>query len=726
LKLLAALIRRQVRHKSAFAASFLLFAVAGSMQLHARVTRVVVESREPQHDLPEGKIAYERIQGVIYGEVDPRVRYNSIIQDIALAPRNARGMVEYAATFTLLKPVKLSEASGILLYEVVNRGASIVPKDLTTGDIFLSSGWQGDLAFRGKSVSGLPGETIQLPIAKNVDGSPITGPALLRFSNIKDGTASISTHLAASYVSSGAPPLPVDLDTTHATLTSRTFETVTGVAGGERTIASSDWSWGNCSKTPFPGIPDPQSICLRQGFDASLLYQLSYRAKDPIILGLGLAAIRDVASFFRNGIKNDTAVENSVAGAISHTIVRGASQSGNLIRTFLNLGFNEDESGRRVFDGAMPTIAARQTPINLRFAVPGGASSIFEPGSDGTVWWAHWPDTVRRQKPSGLLDRCTASHTCPLIIEVLGSTEFWSLRASPDFVGTDNAKDIPLPENVRRYYIASTQHGGGPGGFHDKAPAPEPQRGAFAAICALPLNPNPMREISRALLAALRAWVVKGTLPPPSLYPTLAAGTLTPASSEVMGFPAVPGLPRPDAIANPLLVYDFGNTFEYPDVSGAIKQQPPAVANVIAPMVPRVDADGNEVGGIHTVLQEAALGTYLGWNLVAQGFFKGQYCSLYGSYLPFSRTKEDREAAYDPRLSLRERYGTHGGYVCTVRRAAANLVRQRFLLQDDADRMIAEAQASDILLPENKHTPEDEAVAARRCATAPNKSRSHR
>ena len=725
MKLLAALIRRQVRNKSAFAASFLLVAVAGSMQLHARVTRVVVESRVPQHGLPEGKIAYERVQGVIYGEVDPRDRRNAIIQDIALAPRNARGMVEYAATFTLLKPVKISEASGILLYEVVNRGTSIVPKDLTTGDIFLSSGWQGDLAFRGKSVNGLPGETIQLPIAKNVDGSHITGPALLRFFNIKDGTASVSTHQAASYISSGAPPLPVDFDTTHATLTSRTVETVTGVAGGERTIASSDWSWGDCSKTPFPGIPDPQSVCLRQGFDASLLYQLSYRAKDPIILGLGLAAIRDVASFFHNETKDDSAMENPFVRAVSHTIVRGASQSGNLIRTFLNLGFNEDESGRRVFDGAMPTIAARQTPVNIRFAVPGGASSLFEPGSDGTVWWSHWPDTTRHQKPSGLLDRCTATHTCPLIIEVLGSTEFWSLRASPDFVGTDNAKDIPLPANVRRYYIASTQHGGGPGGFHFKASAPEPQSGTFAATCTLPLNPNPMREIQRALLFALKAWVSKETLPPPSLYPTLAAGTLTTANSEAMGFPAVPGLPRPDAIANPLLVYDFGNTFEYPDVSGAIRQEPPVVANVLPPLVPRVDADGNEVGGIHTVLQQAALGTYLGWNLIAQGFFKGQYCSLYGSYLPFSRTKEDREAARDPRLSLQERYGTHRGYVCSVRRAATNLVEQRFLLSDDADRMIAEAQASDILISEGKTTAGDEAIAARQCATTPNRSRSH-
>jgi hypothetical protein len=719
LKLLAALHRRQARYKAVHAATFFLIAFVAAPPSHARVTRVVVESRAPQHDLHEGKIAYERIQGVIYGEVDPRDRRNAIIQDIALAPRNDHGMVEYAATFTLLKPIKLSESNGTLLYEVVNRGASIVPKDLAGGDIFLSSGWQGDLAFRGKSAYGTAAETIQLPIAKNADGSSITGPALLRFSNIKDGASSVPTHQAASYVSSGAPPLPVDLDTAHATLTSRTFETVTGVAGGERTIPASDWSWGDCSKTPFPGQPDPQFVCLRQGFEANQLYQLVYQAKDPIVLGLGLAAVRDVASFFHHAAKDDAAWENPVAGAISHTIVQGASQSGNLIRTLLNLGFNEDESGRRVFDGAMPTIAARQTPINLRFAVPGGASSLFEPGSDGTVWWAHSPDAVRHQKPSGLLDRCTATHTCPLIVEVLSSTEFWTLRASPDFVGTDNAKDIPLPANVRRYYVASTQHGGGPGGFHSKLPTPEIQRGPFAATCVLPPNPNPMREIQSALLVALKGWVANDSLPPPSVYPTLASGALVPANAEAMGFPAVPGLPRPDSIANPLLVYGFGSSFEYPDEKGAIKQQPPIVEGVIPPRVPRVDADGNEVGGIHTVLQQAALGTYLGWNVIAQGFFKGQYCSLNGSYLPFAQTKDEREAAHDSRLSLEERYGSHAGYVCAVKHAAGNLVRQRFLLQDDADRMINEAQSSDILLSLGKTNPADEAVAARQCSRQP-------
>lgn len=718
--------RRRVWRGVAELAALSLIILGCAPLANARVSRIVVESRAPLTDLPAGSIAYERIQGVLYGEVDPHDRRNAIIQDLDLAPRNAHGLVEYAATFTLLRPIKAAESTGILLYEVVNRGASIVPKDFTSGDIFLMSGWQGDLTFRGKSVSGAPGETIQLPIARNADGTPVTGPAMLRLVNVPNGAASVETHLATGYVSSGPPPLPVDLDTTHAVLTSRTFETVTGVPGGVRTIPSEDWSWGDCSETKFPGRPDPHFICLRDGFDATRLYQLTYVAKDPIVLGLGIAAVRDAVTFFHHAVKDDNSTANPIAGSVKYAIVQGASQSGNLIRTFLNLGFNEDESGGRVFDGAMPTIAARQTPMNLRFAIPGGASSLYEPGSDGAVWWNHWPDAVRHQRPSGLLDRCSATHTCPLIIEVLGSTEFWSLRASPDFVGTDNAKDIPLPANVYRYYIASTQHGGGAGGFSTSAPTPRPPslsakapRNPFAATCTLPLNPNPMREIARALLVALKAWVADGTPPPPSVYPTLGASTLVPANSLAMGFPDVPGLPKPDGIANPLLVYDFGSTFNGPDVSGVIANEPPIISGVILPFVPRVDVDGNEVGGIHTVLQQAPLGTYLGWNVVAQGFFKGQYCSLYGSYLPFAQTRVEREAAHDPRMSLEERYGTHRGYVCVVARAVHNLERQRFLLPADGDRTTREAEASNVLVQPRPATAENEATAARQCAQTP-------
>ena len=694
----------------------------------ARVTRVVVKATQVEAPAagaaPDaGALPYERISGLIYGEIDPRDRRNAIIQDIELAPKNARGMIEYVATFTLLKPAESAKNSGVLQYEVVNRGASLLPKDYASGDAFLMSGWQGDLPFGGKSIYGLPGETIQVPVVHNPDGSSITGPVLARFSNMAPGLHTLPIRTAFSYATSGMPPLPADTDTSHAELLSRSYEGVDGVSSTATVIAASDWSWGDCTGAPFPGTPDLTSICLRNSFDPALMYQLTYRGKDPLVLGVGLAAIRDVVSFFRNTQKDDAGWLNPLFGQTRATVGVGVSQAGNLLRAFLHLGFNEDELGHRVFDGAMPIVAVRQTPINHRFAVPGGASSLYEIGSDGVVWWAHWPDKVRGHAAAGLLDRCEATHTCPRIVEVLSSSEFWALRASPDFVGTDSSQDIPLPANVRRYYVASTQHGGGKGGFHAGPAAPPPQtphtttQNPIAGMaCVLPVNPNPMIEIISALYADLNEWILDGKQPPPSIYPTLASGTLTPATSYAMGFPSIPGVPMPDGVANPLLVYELGTEFQANDLTGFLTKQPPEIHGVIAPLVPAVDHDGNEVGGIHTVQQQAALGTYLGWNITASGFSKGQYCSLTGSYIPFAVTRAERLAASDPRLSIEERYGTQEGFVCAVREAARRLEAQRLLLHKDAERIVREATTAEVLPADSASSQQDREIAQQRCS----------
>jgi hypothetical protein len=213
----------------------------------------------------------------------------------------------------------------------------------------------------------------------------------------------------------------------------------------------------------------------------------------------------------------------------------------------------------------------------------------------------------------------------------------------------------------------------------------------------------------------LEEWVLHGTPPPPSDYPKLADGSLVPANSHAMGFPSIPGVPSPDGIANPLLVYDLGNRFNYDDLSGEVASLPPAIEEAIEPLVPKVDGDGNEIGGIHTVQQQAALGTYLGWNVTADGFAKGQYCSLWGSYVPFETTRAERIAAHDPRLSLEERYGTQKGFACVVKKAATKLVGERLLLQASADKLIEEASASEVLGPEAEASSEDKRIAARRC-----------
>jgi hypothetical protein len=265
---------------------------------------------------------------------------------------------------------------------------------------------------------------------------------------------------------------------------------------------------------------------------------------------------------------------------------------------------------------------------------------------------------------------------------------------SPDLVGTNAEADIPLPENVRRYYFPGTTHGGGPGGFNPAAPPPASGRGG---LCELPANPNPEADTMRALTDAMVEWLAKGTPPPASAYPKLADGTLVRATKAATGFPSIPGLRFKDNFENPIVDYDWGPDFKYSDVSGVISKEPPAIKKVIPLLVPKVNADGNEVAGVPSVLHQAPLGTYLGWNIMAGGFFKGQMCEFTGGYIPFAKTKAERQASGDPRPSLEERYGNQAAYVSAVRAAAEKAVQERYLLREDADRLIQQAIASNVL-----------------------------
>jgi hypothetical protein len=661
---------------------FAFIAFVCAVPTHAEVTRIVIEQK--QSPAYEGKSfgdvgQYEILTGKAYGELDPRDPHNTIITDIQFAPRNKRGMVEYIATFTLVKPMDLTKANGVLLYAVPNRGNRIsiaafgVAGEsgdeffLKRGFIILHSGWQGDLAPRPNA------ETISVPVAKNPDGSSITGLTWARFSNMPAGATTLPLppgHEAAS------------LDAAKATLTRRGAEEAAVIP-----IASSDWAFADCSQTPFPGTAAGNKICLKGGFDPAYLYELRYTAKDPLVLGIGFAATRDINAFFRRAAKDEA---NPIAGRITHVIAQGISQSGNFIKTFIHLGFNRDEQNRIVWDGANDHIAGRQLAMNIRFAKPGGAANLYEAGSEPPLWWGAYEDKTRGRKTAGMLDRCRATKTCPKIFETFGSAEFWGLRMSPNLLGPDAGTDIPLPANVRRYYFPGTTHGGGRGGFSTEVPAVQ-------GACDLPANVNPQVEQMRALIIALTAWVTKSAEPPASVYPRLDRGELVYPNHTAMGFPLIPGAPLPDNMINRLLDYDFGPEFNYSDLSGVMTIQPPIIKRTLPALVPKVDADGNETSGIASPLHRAPLGTYLGWNVTRSGFYKGRGCGFAGGFIPFPKTKAERMATGDPRLSLEERYKDHAGYVALVKKAVEDLVRRRFLLLEDADRLIRQAEESNVL-----------------------------
>jgi hypothetical protein len=664
----------------------------------ARVTRIAIERQvSPAFDGAGFGDAgrYEILAGKAYGELDPGDPHNAVIQDISLAPRNRRGMVEYTTTFQIVKPIDMTKASRLMWHDVPNRGGriTIAPAERGLGDIGLSSGWQGDSA--GSTVPGPDNDYVVVPIAKNADGSPITGRVMARIMNAS-GEASQPMFAFVNPVPYG----PATLDTAAASLTTHASETIDGEIGATAGIPPADWAFARCGVlNPFPGTPDPTQICLKNGFDPKLLYQVTFTAKDPPVLGIGFAAFRDVASFFRNAARDDAGTANPLAGGVSWTITRGVSQSANFVRQFIHLGFNQDEAGRQVFDGAWPIIAGRRIALNFRFAVPDVVPSLYEAGAEGPQWWEPEADPLRGLPAAGILDRCTATRSCPKIIEHYGAAEVWSLKLTLGWVGSAGDRDLPLPDNVRRYYIPGSRHGGGPGGFSTAAAAPPACPGHGWGIGVLPNNPLPHAETVNALRVHLRNWVMKDLAPPPSRYPTLAAGTLVEPTSEAMGFPALPGLPAhlPTGLINPLLDYDYGPAFNYVDGAGVQTVVPPRIRHVIGLKVPRVDADGNELGGVPVVLRDAPLGTYLGWNLTASGFHKGQICNYAGGMVPFAKTKAERVANEDPRLSLEERYGSHAGYVAAVAAAARKAAAEGFLLEADATALVAAAEASDVM-----------------------------
>jgi len=621
------------------------------------------------------------------------------------------GNVEYQATFQIVMPSDPMKMSGLMWHDVPNRGGrvTIVATERNAGDVGLSSGWQGDNS-GGTAQSLTTNDFVVVPVAHHHDGSTITGTVLGRIVN-RSGPGSQPILVQNNPL----PYRPATLDTTQATLTTHTHETVDGVVTVGSTIAPADWAWAACDAThPFPGTPDPTQICLRNGFDLSLLYQVVFTAKDPYVLGIGFAAFRDLASFLRNQSADDLGTPNPLANRVKWVIARGVSQSGNFLRQFIHLGFNEDEGGRQVYDGAWPIIAGRRISLNNRWAQPDGVLELYQIGSEGPQWWADWPDHVRHLPTRGILDRCRDSHTCPKIIEHFGSAEVWALKMTPEWVGTDPDQDIPLPANVRRYYIPSTTHGGGAGGFDTSLPgfglpATGPNcPGNNFGTGVFPANPVPHTQTMNALRVAFRGWVMDDKQPPDSVWPRLVPPgshghpvqpDLVDADKNAMGFPSIPGIPAgvPSNFIMPVFDYDWGPHFDDNDTSGVPSNQPPPIKRVIEMKVPRVDADGNEIGGVPVVLRDAPLGTYLGWNITAAGFHKGQICNYAGGMIPFARTKAERMANADPRSSLEERYVNHAGYVAAVEAAARHAVAEGFLLEADRSALVAAAEASDVL-----------------------------
>jgi hypothetical protein len=614
----------------------LLFAVLS----HAALLRIEIKERS---DVPGA--AYERIVGRAYFAVDPALPANRAIVDLAKAPRNATGQVEFSSDLYLLRPKSPATGNGTVLFEVSNRGGKGMLGMFNRGDQFLFDwgytlawiGWQFDVPEQPDLLR------LYAPIAKGVTG-------VVRAEIVVDRRE--MTHSVADRNHRPYSVLRPDDPALSLTVRDR-------VESARQTVPRTEWH-----------IENGTSVAMKDGFQPGRLYELVYTAQDPPVAGLGMAAIRDFISYLKSG----GAPEMPVKRAIGF----GVSQSGRFLRAYLYDGFNQDEKNRKVFDGIMAHVAgAGRGSFNIRFA---------QPSRDGHPFYnTLYPTDVfpftdlEETDPAtgdkgGLLTHAGRPEDWPKIFYTNSSYEYYGRDAALIHSSTDGKKDAPLAPNTRVYFFNGGQHG--PAAF------PPPHNNTQNSS-----NPNPYTWSMRAMLVEMTAWIQDGTAPPASIYPKVAADQAV--APGAVQFPKIPGVSFPTRTQRAWHA-DYGPQF----AAGIVTQEPPNLGAPFAILVPQVDRDGNELGGIRMPEIQAPLATYTGWNLRAPGIgAPAEMYSMQGSWIPFALTRKDRERSGDPRLSIEERYQGREDYLEKFEAAGKSLVAAGFLLEGDLPQLLRRGAA---------------------------------
>lgn len=643
----------------------------------AEVVRLEISGREPFAD---GEVfgrsgPYERIIGRMFLEVDPTAEANARVVDLKLAPRNARGRVEFWTDFFLLKPVDASRGNRRLFYDVNNRGnkralqafndqagADLVLNDPRTkadaGNGFLMRegysvlwcGWNGDVAEGGKRLM------IGLPVATD-GGRTITG-------RIHAEVVVNKPEFSQPFAWGNTDPYPsVTLDNREATLTMRPNRAAAAVEIPRE-------EWGFARFVDGKPVPDLKQLYVKAGFRPGWLYELVYTARDPRVTGLGFAAVRDVVSFLRHAPAEGAGRPNPLAASIEKAYVFGISQSGRFINHMVYEGFNADEAGRVVFDGAMLHVGGPgRGYFNHRFAQTTRHGSqhedVLSPSEIFPFTSTPQEDRVTGERGE-ILARARRQNVVPKMFFTENSSEYWSRAASLLHTDVAGENDVAPDPQVRIYFIAGGQHG----------VTSNPDRDIYRN----PMNILDHRPVLRALLKAMDRWVSTGAEPPASRYPQLADRTLVDLATYQRAFPAVPGVKPPAAHYVPLRL-DFGPRFAAEGIADVI---PPKAGAPYRTLVPAIDADGNELAGVRLPDVAAPVATFTGWNpRDAAAGAEGALGRYAGSYVPFSVTPADRDRSGDSRRSVRERYPTREAYLAKVAETALALQADRLLLDED-------------------------------------------
>ena len=637
----------------------------------ARVLRVDVLSRTP---LAADSMhpAYEKISARVYFAVSPSDPHNKVIVDVDKVPRNAQGEVEFSSDLFLLRP--LSKSNGALLLEIPNRGGKGLlglvdggkgdpANDLELGDAWLlrqgftfaSLGWQWDVVDQ-------PGNLrLYAPIAYENRDKSKHFRGLLRddFTPFESGNEIPLGHVMGTRLGGTEYPVADPNDP-------RNVLTLRDSPQGKRiTVPRKLWSFAHTVDGKV--VPSDRFLRLDPGFVPGKIYELVYAVQDPVVAGLGFAAVRDFVSY----LKHDPAAIAPVKVAYA----AGISQCGRFLRDFLYQGFNADEANRMALDGVLAHVGgAGRGSFNYRFAQPSRdaqpMSSIDYPTD--VFPFTDLPETDPHEPQNGqqgLLDAARAAKVAPKIFLSHTSYEYWGRAAALIHTTADGKADAALDPNVRIYFYAGLQH--------FTVPFP-PQIGTADRQSQQLPSPLPIRWFWRAMIANMDAWVQSGEAPPPSRYPKIADGTLVPL--DQLAFPSIPGL-KPPADNTSGWDLDFGPNWR----AGILAEQPPTVVGSYPALVPQVDANGNDQGGVSLPEIIAPLATYTGWNLRGPAIGAPTMRTAFlGSFVPLHRTAAEAQTAHDPRQSVAERYKGYPEYRAAFEKALTDLVKSRYILVEDA------------------------------------------
>jgi hypothetical protein len=661
----------------------LVAALLTTVSALAEVERIEITSREVFADgAAFGDTGpYEKIRGRLFYAIDPSSPANAAIVDLGLAPRGADGRVRFEGDFILLKPIDLAKGNGRLLYDVNNRGNLYMVRHINGGTrtndpSTIEDAGNGFLMEQGYSLlwsawnwdvrAGDHRLQIDLPIAIE-GGEPIRQRIAAEIVN--SFTAETLPSMPLAWGGSRCYPALDAADNSTAVLTVR------DAPGAEREpIANDRWRFARIEDGVE--VPDPTSIAVDGGLEPGRIYELIYETRNPRIVGLGLAAVRDAISFFRFGGTDGLGNPNPLAkrgtnggwsSMMEHATIFGVSQSGRFITHMLWQGFHVDETGRMVFDGARIHVAGGgKGGFNHRFAQTTHHPSHLE----GNLFPADHPPF--NFLPDGapaendVLAEAKRLGAVPRIIITNNTLEYWTRSASLVHTDPEGTTDAAFHPNVRYYMTNGAPHGGA----SNRTPT----------ITEHDRNPLDVAHLQRAMLLNLDLWVSAGVEPPDSRYPRIDRGELITAAEHAERFPAIPAMRHPGRNLQPPAV-EYGPRF-WSD--GILDRVPPEPGAPYRTLVPAFDTDGNGLGGIRLTELTVPLGTYQGFNPRSETAGSPDSLTRFdGSFWPFPVTEADRRSNRDPRASIDARYTGHQDYVDRVAAAAAELEADRLLLPAD-------------------------------------------